>query len=267
MRNNLYQLLYVINLLCVMAVLSSCANDCTPLPIQNEKENHKDDFSSVSNNDILSAYIRQKAKSTLSRSHEKLMLNPIVLDNDTLMYYVNYDEGWELFSNDRRMPMSLMMCDSGYFDLQYISNTPGISNYFNKLLEDLKTVKNIDIKTNDVNETWMTSHTFGLDDEKIPFSEHWIMAGYNDITYQKIEKPHLIDTHWHAGIPYNEYAMTDSIFPHNKMHSEVDVATAQYINYIHKNLNIPNEIPSLATKKINMKDLFSVSSHQQPGIQ
>lgn len=33
---------------------------------------------------------------------------PYVVNGDTVMYVANYEEGWEVFSNDNRLPMVLM---------------------------------------------------------------------------------------------------------------------------------------------------------------
>lgn len=51
-------------------------------------------------------------------------LTPILNDNDTVMYLANYgdDDGWEIFSNSKYIPMVLFSSPKGHFDITNISN-------------------------------------------------------------------------------------------------------------------------------------------------
>ena len=50
------------------------------------------------------------------------MLEPYVMDGDTVAWIANYDEGWELLSNDRRSPLVLARSESGRFSFFFVTN-------------------------------------------------------------------------------------------------------------------------------------------------
>ncbi len=59
----------------------------------------------VSQNDLLSLLsTRQKGREPSLAIHS---IEPVVYDKDTIMYLVNYNKGWKLYSVDKRMPVVL----------------------------------------------------------------------------------------------------------------------------------------------------------------
>ena len=65
---------------------------------------------------------------TKSRSAVMNSINPYLNENgDTIAYIANYDEGWELLSNDRRTPMVLASSDKGSFNLDEIKENDNLT--------------------------------------------------------------------------------------------------------------------------------------------
>lgn len=52
---------------------------------------------------------------TLTRANDGCSIVPYVYEGDTVMYVVNYAEGWELLSNDTSVPMVLAHAQSGSY--------------------------------------------------------------------------------------------------------------------------------------------------------
>ena len=72
---------------------------------------------SVSEQDICRLIdMRNKGPKTKS-DPRKAEISPLVRDGDTLLFIVNYDEGWDIFTADKRMPHIIATSDKGSFDI------------------------------------------------------------------------------------------------------------------------------------------------------
>ncbi len=67
-------------------------------------------------------------------------LTAYVVNGDTVMFVVNYDEGWEVFSNDNRLPMVIMKSETGSFKPDVIDNSNPFEYYFKTVGEDLQAI-------------------------------------------------------------------------------------------------------------------------------
>lgn len=59
----------------------------------------------------------------LTRSSSNTSIVPYVYDEDTVMYIVNYSEGWDIFSSNKYVPMILASSEKGNINLQDTSLT------------------------------------------------------------------------------------------------------------------------------------------------
>ena len=77
-------------------------------------------------------------------------ITPYLNENgDTIAYIANYDEGWEVLSNDRRVPMVLASSEKGSFNLDEIKKDENLNSYWNSIEEGLTTLKETPITEND----------------------------------------------------------------------------------------------------------------------
>lgn len=65
-------------------------------------------------------YIQQRIgmEHPQTRVGETVSIEPYVYEGDTVMYIVNYEDGWELYSNDTSVPMVLGSAETGHFDTE-----------------------------------------------------------------------------------------------------------------------------------------------------
>ena len=110
-------------------------------------------------------------KSPKSRSAEDVRLIPYTIDGDTVMYLANYDEGWELFSNDLRVPMVLMRSGEGSLYPEFIDN-PSFKAYFENtaaFLAELK--KNSSIAADSIDADWSSYVSLMSNEDQEPDPE------------------------------------------------------------------------------------------------
>ena len=66
-----------------------------------------------------------------SRSLKSHTVNPYLNHNgDTIAYVVNYAEGWDLLSNDRRTPLVLASSPEGTFNIEEIKSTNNLNGFW-----------------------------------------------------------------------------------------------------------------------------------------
>ena len=83
----------------------------------------------VSQNDLSTYFSLKKGISNETKLSQSVTVLPIITNNDTVMYLVNYEEGWEVLSADKRVPVVLMMCDKGNITENELYSNPYQSDY------------------------------------------------------------------------------------------------------------------------------------------
>ncbi|MDE6814180.1 MAG: Spi family protease inhibitor [Duncaniella sp.] len=190
---------------------------------------------------------------TVSRSTETL-LSPYVVDGDTVMYIANYGEGWEVFSNDPRVPMVLMKSDSGNFYPTALDNESPFDALFQNTAHYLSSVKNKDFAPTDtINSEWMAYgiKTLGVDDpEKDPDSNnggyHWKYVGGIQKNYHDIYVPTggRLKTRWYQEGTFKLY--TPLIGNEHVKLGCTAVAIGQYLYFTHYKDNRPEKTVTTA---------------------
>ncbi len=104
-------------------------------PVTEVSENVSDEYK-VSLKDV-DCYVCFKALEAKNKGHELSVrdISPIFSEKgDTLLYIINYNEGWDVISADKRSPMVLATSESGSF-----TREPGDPHdfYFAQLEDDL----------------------------------------------------------------------------------------------------------------------------------
>ena len=114
--------------LIIGVIISSCSQDDLFNCVDSE------DVIMLSNEKAINRYIEQRHP-VKSRSNTRLI--PIIQHGDTVAFLANYDEGWELFSNNTSLPMVLMKSESGsFYPLDKDKKSP-FESFYDNFIEDL----------------------------------------------------------------------------------------------------------------------------------
>lgn len=116
-------LISILGLLC----MASC-NDSAEVVEESCPNFEFETQTSFSNLDYIQQRIGMEHPQT--RAGETVSIEPYVYEGDTVMYIVNYEDGWELYSNDTSLPMILGKSDTGSLDLNSNSIPENLKGYF-----------------------------------------------------------------------------------------------------------------------------------------
>lgn len=165
-----------------------------------------------------------------------IQVEPVLSGVDTIMFLINYDDGWELLSADVRAPRVIAMAERGHITLQQISEAPDevtllFSSFANKVLFLKHNPAFTD--NNSFDEDWGTI---------LPnrFNDGWELV--NSIvleSYEEIQN-HLTSTVWGQNYPWNIRApYTNSTLSSHCLTGCVPVAAAQILYYLHDKIGVP----------------------------
>lgn len=201
----------------------------------------------------------------LTRSSSNTSIVPYVYDEDTVMYIVNYSEGWDIFSSNKYVPMILASSEKGNINLQDTSLTSIFKLYMDDLAEYVHTARGEEsygnwkaydstIKTKELNEILQSATTADVNTEGWPIVvDHDSVMGRGgwsnpELVSTSIDTivlvPHFIRTTWHQKKPWNVYRPIV-----NGLHKEVGcsaVALGQFLYYTHNTYRVPSKMPSKA---------------------
>lgn len=187
-------------------------------------------------------------------------------ESDTLFYVVNYPEGgWKMFASDMRVPAVVAECETGAFVLEDANRVYGA--WLEDMMDDMKLVHNsTDNLLNFTKEEicanveyWMS--VCDADTYVRLYSKNQTRNGnYNQIiqegqyvldtiySYYTLydSLPHLTQTRWSQGEPYNYYCPMRSDEEEKALAGCVAIAGAQMIYYLHSKLGVPEYIPDSA---------------------
>ena len=228
-----------------LLLLGACTQEADELIENNDISSHAD-----SSNPLI-RYIKLKNGSTRS---DEVSISPFVYENDTVMYVAQYTDGWELYSNDRRFPMTLLKREEGTFDVSKFSQP------VNEEVMDMAAaihqtkVEDPDMPT-DESWSWLDPQ-FGEDegivvmsniDQPDPANGKWVLIDIIDKGTAVYDIPHLVQTKWGQLYPWNIYTPYDS----SKTNEHcavgcVPVAAAQYAYFLHNKQGIPAYAPDFA---------------------
>ena len=189
-----------------------------------------------------------RGNKTLSRSANDILV-PYIVEGDTVMYIANYGDGWEVFSNDIRMPMVLMSSTSGSF--YPISPQTPMEEVFYMTADRLRLLKNVGITPKDtINKEWIVNgiepcnEGWGNDGTKEPGNEYewkWLVScPLEQRTIIETPKNGRLKTKWGQSTYFNQFA---PYFKNNdKVHSYVGcmpVAVGQFLYFMHQEFGVP----------------------------
>ena len=164
-------------------------------------------------------------------------VEPILNGLDTVMFLVNYEDGWEVLSGDKRLSRTLAKADKGHITVSDLLDNPATGSYFNELSRNIASIRSNDsfIPPVDAPDTWRVLHPidsiFELVDVLVSIDTTVISAKYQD---------HLMETKWGQLSPWNQYApYMDSTRTNRGYTGCVMVAASQLLYYLHDKCGVP----------------------------
>ncbi|MDE5971001.1 MAG: C10 family peptidase [Muribaculaceae bacterium] len=241
MQNKFYFLIFLI------PFLIGCTNDDFILTDEIQSQNKSAQITTITPE--VKAITKYMARTHGVKSRSSVNnLTPFVLDGDTVMYISNYDEGWEVFSNDPRVPMVLMKSEKGNFYPTDLNDNTPFEGLFKNTAEYLSMIKKSEIEPTDtINSEWMACglSTLGNDWENDGSgtgnnSYYWKLVGVTmpEYRYELLEPiGGRLKTKWHQKYPFNWYTPYKS--ENHTMVGCVAVALGQYLYFTHYKDNCP----------------------------
>lgn len=199
-------------------------------------------------------------------------LSPYIFEDDTLMYVVNYDEGWDLLSTDKHTPIVLATSDTGSFNLGTMPDA--MKDFIKGMAQDIKTFKCVDNSEEYYNDEWRALMTLSRGNNyKIIVKDYqsqkgsgpggigyWYYLGqdYPGTIVSDYSINHLITTHWHQYPPFDAYSpLKPNSSSEHYFAGCIPVALGQYLKFYHDKDGRQWAIPTVATLQANNTYLFS----------
>lgn len=167
---------------------------------------------------------------------------PIVDGKDTVMYIVNYSEGWELVSANRNFGPIVAHADSGYLTENDLASNPALESYISTVIDEIKSSDECPIQFSS-----LSSSPSGASMPPSFYDEDgtwWAYAGKRTIYSSTNEQPPLLRTKWGQGSSPSTYWNISSPYTSSSMGSHcltgcTMVAIAQVLYYLHETQGIP----------------------------
>lgn len=197
----------------------------------------------INKKEALQNYIKHNHQLSSSRTIIE-ELQPILCSGDTVAYVMNFENGWELYSNSVTMPILLMKSESSQFDVVRLKSNPPFCTLWESSKHALRQEMNDPLaEAKEGSEMWdlygLAEENFNNSPQRKPVPRQSFAVGQS--THDESETiEHLTSTKWHQRYPYNEYC------PYvNDSHSHAlagcgAIAAAQFLYYSHYTWNAPS---------------------------
>lgn len=180
----------------------------------------------------------------LSKMGAPVRVEPIVdKDSDTLLYLVNYQNGWEILSSDKRTPQVVAECENGNINLT--EKNPAFFTWLNMAAVDLKRIRHLsdaDLSFSPeeiayhINE-WRAAEKRMINREILP--GHWVLNDTSYFNETLLTVPHILTTYWNQSSPYNYYCPLNQAGQHYYVGC-AGVAAGMMLYYLYKQNDSPS---------------------------
>lgn len=215
-----------------------------------------------------------------TRAMNSITMTPYVEDGDTLLFIVQYGEGWEVYSASKAANMVLLSSDKGQFNWDDESFPPALKTI---LLENAQGIKQLkETEPTDVHTSWGAPSLKAEDYENGNITLHkngksrsirypdtpsgtWVLIESEEISRETNQSPKLISTDWNQEYPWNLYSKkVETNFGLKRAPAGcVPIALSQYFYHTHYLNNIPSTTITTAIPTSDGKDfLFSGNSSE-----
>lgn len=173
-------------------------------------------------------------------------LDPVKRRGETLLYIVNYENGWSICSTDKRFPPIVAENDSGSFDLERLDNS-GVSAWMNEMMDAISSVRqdrSIE-SANEFTSLWegktVSPATEAASGTRSPFYM-WTKIPISQVALTDSVRtvgPYLT-TKWGQNFPWNQILPSINGGFNHFVAGCVAVAVAQLLYYYHYAIGMPS---------------------------
>lgn len=184
------------------------------------------------------------------RPGKTLKIEPYVVEKDTLLYFINYDEGWMILAGDKRLNPFVAESENG--DISMPTSNESLNVWIDSYADEIRVIRTVtDKKENEFTELWSKisqnrtpedSKGFGPETKSATYK--WAVVSYtycDSETYSNV-CPHLLTTEWGQGDPWNTKLPVDTSVGAKCPTGCTAVAIAQILYYMHYEFNKPLEL-------------------------
>jgi hypothetical protein len=226
------------------------------------------DNTSVTETDLQN-YIRFRMLEKKAKGNNLVLSDiiPILWADETCLYVIQYEDGFDVISADKRSPVPIAKSSHGFYEEQ--NNPDGFGGHLNMIAEEVWFLKHgflidplpeseeyikssldfwrmVNADSSFITEFKIDTKGHPIIDPDIPVG-HWELVGVRteEEVYDSI--PHLTSTWWHQGNAYNYYCPIDK--DTNDVLRKcpagcVAIAAAQMLYYLHQKDGVPTTSPS-----------------------
>lgn len=139
----------------LFAILTVLIVSCEENDISVCRENHDvyNEDVKLSKLEFIKMHIENDVATTRSNSQQII---PYVYEGDTVMYLVNYDEGWEIYSNDTSVPMIIASSETGKLEFSEMDDDNVLKVYMDYVAETLHLRSEAGLRDSESIENWRT---------------------------------------------------------------------------------------------------------------
>ena len=232
----------ILSFVCGCMILFSCSNESDFIVDENKVlETETLEVSNDVTLEDIQVYM-EKSSPIASRNGGNGEIEVITYQNDTVMYLLNYANGWEMMPGDKRFPLRVAYSEEG--NLDYTSISEAQQTWFNGMAEEIHLMKKHgkDYKNN-YNKVWSRfsqkkkniNSRSGIEGE-----DNWILHNVKEKSTIKANKSHLISTAWNQ--TYNKYCPPKSTGDGNCPTGCCAAAAAQVLYYFHNVWGVPSHM-------------------------
>ena len=190
-----------------------------------------------------------------------ISVDPIYYEDEFLAgYTINFENGWQIISSDKRGPVVLAKSKKGYFSFEETNENTRL--WLSYLFDDIR------FRKESPEQYYQYLDKEGLDNERLS-NDFWDSILNHRLDDYETKPPplippgryqyeytyttsvgldtlsHLLNTNWHQHTPYNSFCPMKSITDTTRCPAGcVTIAGAQVLYYLHNYLGIPQYSPS-----------------------
>jgi hypothetical protein len=182
-----------------------------------------------------------KRYSELYKPGKPYSVTPYVEDRDTLLYLINYNEGWLVLSGDRRMNPVFAQDAQGFITMK---DESACSFWLKQYAKDVLRIKmDEDHQDNEYTSIWKAISP-EKDGHKTRSEPKWVIREgmYNETSVFDAVVPVMLQTKWGQQAPWNNGYPLDTYFNKRCYVGCVAIAFSQVLYYWHNYAGVPTKL-------------------------
>ncbi len=239
---------FLFSVSCALSLsLASCSVDAQP-----DSSNDLRNDSKISPSDRVSLTDAYAMASIATKGLNKAVeVDPVIdVEGDTLMYFVNYEEGWKILSSDKRTPA--VIAESGIGSISLSTENENLLGWLGMTAADMKQIIHLEDSKLNFTADQIRSHRQQWQKEPMRFqgdslpilpyyNEEWELQSVatSEVFYDSLN--HLVAAHWDQGDPYNYYCPPMDFDSGKKPVGCAPVACGELLQFLCSHYDIPFE--------------------------